>query len=61
MIVMVNVIPAFSGIYGSMHVELPIVTQLLMATSGVVSRILDHDTRTYSHDSIRLTLLRFNP
>ena len=38
MIVMVYVIPAFSGVYGSMHVELPIVTKLLMTTSGLISR-----------------------
>ena len=38
MIVMVYVIPAFSGVYGSMHVELPVVTKLLMATSGLISK-----------------------
>ena len=34
MIVMVYVIPAFSGIYANMHTELPLATQILMATSG---------------------------
>ncbi len=38
MIVMVYVIPAFSGIYGSMHTELPLATQILMGTSGFMSR-----------------------
>lgn len=37
MIVMVYVIPAFSGIYGSMRVELPAVTQILIAISNVVA------------------------
>lgn len=37
MIVMVYVIPAFSGIYGSMNVELPIVTQFLMGSSKLVA------------------------
>jgi len=34
MIVMVYVIPAFSGIYGNMHTELPLATQILMGVSG---------------------------
>ena len=38
MIVMVYVIPAFSGIYGSMRVELPGVTQVLIAISNVVAK-----------------------
>ena len=38
MVVMVYVIPAFSGIYGSMHVELPVVTQILMASSQMVAK-----------------------
>lgn len=37
MVVMVYVIPAFSGIYGSMNVELPLVTQLLMGSSKMVA------------------------
>lgn len=37
MIVMVYVIPAFSGIYGSMRIELPAVTQILIAISNVVA------------------------
>ena len=37
MIVMVFVIPAFSGIYGSMNVELPVVTQFLMGSSKLVA------------------------
>lgn len=37
MVVMVYVIPAFSGIYGSMNVELPLMTQLLMSSSKLVS------------------------
>lgn len=37
MIVMVYVIPAFSGIYGSMNVELPVVTQFLMGSSKLVA------------------------
>lgn len=38
MIVMVYVIPAFSGIYGSMRVELPLVTQILISTSGLIAK-----------------------
>ena len=38
MIVMVYVIPAFSGIYGNMHVELPLVTRILMGTSHAVAQ-----------------------
>lgn len=38
MIVMVYVIPAFSGVYGSAHVELPLATKILMGTSGIMSR-----------------------
>lgn len=38
MVVMVYVIPAFSGIYGSMHVQLPVVTQALMSTSSLVAK-----------------------
>jgi MSHA biogenesis protein MshG len=38
MIVMAYVIPAFSGIYGSMNMELPIVTQLLMGASKLVEK-----------------------
>jgi MSHA biogenesis protein MshG len=38
MVVMVYVIPAFSGIYGSMNVELPIVTQILMSSSTAVAK-----------------------
>lgn len=38
MIVMVFVIPAFSGIYANTKIELPLVTQILMGTSGFISR-----------------------
>jgi MSHA biogenesis protein MshG len=38
MIVMVYVIPSFSGIYGSMNVELPLATQILMGTSNFIQR-----------------------
>ena len=38
MIVMVYVIPAFSGVYGAMHTDLPLATQILMSTSGFMSR-----------------------
>jgi MSHA biogenesis protein MshG len=38
MIVMVFVIPSFSGVYGSMHTELPLPTQILMGTSSFMSR-----------------------
>ena len=38
MIVMVYVIPAFSGIYGSAHLELPLATRMLMSTSGFMER-----------------------
>ena len=40
MIVMVYVIPAFSRVYGSMHIELPLATKILMGTSGFMSRNL---------------------
>ena len=38
MIGMVYVIPAFSGIYGAMHAELPLATKILMGTSGFMAR-----------------------
>lgn len=38
MIVMVYVIPAFSGVYGTAHIELPLATKILMGTSGFMSR-----------------------
>lgn len=38
MIIMVYVIPSFSGIYGSTNMELPLVTQILMNTSGFISK-----------------------
>jgi MSHA biogenesis protein MshG len=37
MVVMVYVIPAFSGIYSTMQMELPLVTQLLMSSSQMVA------------------------
>lgn len=37
-IVMVFVIPSFSGMYRSTNIELPLVTQILMGTSSFVSR-----------------------
>jgi len=38
MIVMVYVIPSFSHIYGTMNVELPLPTQILMGTSALMAR-----------------------
>ena len=38
MIVMVYVIPAFSGVYGAMHTDLPLATKILMGVSGAMSR-----------------------
>jgi MSHA biogenesis protein MshG len=38
MIVMVYVIPAFSGIYGAMHTDLPLATKILMGISGAMAR-----------------------
>jgi MSHA biogenesis protein MshG len=38
MIVMIYVIPAFSGIYGSMHTELPLATRIMMGISGMMVR-----------------------
>lgn len=38
MIVMVYVIPAFSGIYGAMRSELPLATKILMNVSSVMAR-----------------------
>ena len=38
MIVMVYVIPTFSGIYGAMHAELPLATRILIGASGFMSR-----------------------
>ncbi len=38
MIVMVYVIPAFSGIYSAMQNELPLATRILMAISGAMAR-----------------------
>ena len=38
MVMMVYVIPAFSGIYSAMQTELPMATRILMAVSGVMAR-----------------------
>ena len=38
MVMMVYVIPAFSGIYSAMQTELPLATRILMAVSGVMAR-----------------------